>query len=78
MQEKPLTRLEKLQMILRLLEAREPILAYNLVNTWGQLYRDIDPVIAGFVRNDERQYWLEYEPLCSDLRAAITDEEQKS
>lgn len=68
----------KLEMIIELLEAKEVGIAYFMVQQWGKLYVDASPVIGAFIRNDERMYWLEYEPMLSDLKTALVLEAGQS
>lgn len=66
-----LSRFNKLRMIIELYEGGFSPLAFTLVTTFGRDTTKADPVIAKFICNQERKYWLDLEPMLSDLKKEL-------
>ncbi len=67
-----MTLTRKLELIIEMLENKEVGVARYMVQEWGdKLIRNYHPEITPFQRNDERKYWMEYEPMLSDLKEAL-------
>jgi hypothetical protein len=72
-----MTLTRKLELIIEMLESKEVGIAKRMVFEWGcEQIRGHHPEITPFERNDERMYWMEYEPMLSDLKEALERSKQ--
>lgn len=74
MTKKSLSRAKKLQMVVDLIEAGYSFMARDLVRQFGFTFADKDPVIGRFYSNQEKSYWYKDEPLLTDLKTCIAQE----
>lgn len=66
-----LTTFNKLKMIIDLIDGGYHTLAYQMTTQFGRDTLDPNPVIAKFITNQERRYWIDLEPMITDMKVEL-------